>query len=56
MLLLEIKSIGSLKPSEIAKPLCDFVCKKLDIPIDKIYICFDDVPGEFWGWNGKTFG
>ena len=53
---LEIKSIGSLKPSEMAKPLCDFVCKKLDIPIDKIYICFEDVPAEFWGWNGKTFG
>ena len=53
---LEIKSIGSLKPSEMAKPLCDFPCKKLDIPIDKIYICFDDVPAEFWGWNGKTFG
>ena len=23
---------------------------------NKIYICFDDVPAEMWGWNGRTFG
>ena len=53
---LEIKSIGSLNPSEMAKVLCDFIYEKLGAPIDKIYICFDDVPAELWGWNGRTFG
>ena len=53
---LEIKSIGSLNPSEIAKPICSFVYEKIGIPIDKIYICFEDVSAEMWGWNGKTFG
>ena len=53
---LEIKSIGSLKPSQMAKPLCSFVYEKIGIPIDKIYICFEDVPAEMWGWNGRTFG
>ena len=53
---LEIKSIGSLNPSEMAKVLCDFIYEKLGVPIDKIYICFDDVPAELWGWNGRTFG
>ena len=53
---LEIKSIGSLNPSEMAKPLSDFVYEKIGIPIDKIYISFEDVPASMWAWNGRTFG
>ena len=53
---LEIKLIGSLNPSEMTKPICTFVNQKIGIPIDKIYICFEDVPAEMWGWNGRTFG
>ena len=52
---LEIKSIGSLNPSEMAKPISDFVCEKLGIPIDRIYISFQDVPASLWAWNGRTF-
>ena len=32
---LEIKSIGSLNPSEMAKPISDFVNEKIGIPFDK---------------------
>ena len=53
---LEIKSIGSLNPSDIAKPITDFVCEKMDIPSDKIYISFEDVSASMWAWNGKIFG
>ena len=53
---LEIKSIGSLNPSEMAKSLSDFVYEKLGIPIDRIYISFEDVPASLWAWNGRTFG
>ena len=53
---LEIKSIGSLDPSKIAKPICDFVHEKIGVPLDKIYIYFEDVPASMWVWNGKTFG
>ena len=53
---LEIKSIGSLKPSEMAKPISDFVHKKIGIPLDRIYISFQDVPASLWAWNGRTFG
>ena len=53
---LEIKSIGSLKPSEMAKPISNFVHEKMGIPIDKIYISFEDVPASMWAWNGRTFG
>ena len=52
---LEIKSIGSLNPSEMAKPISDFVYKKMGIPLDKIYISFEDVPASMWAWNGRTF-
>ena len=53
---LEIKSIGSLNPSEMAKPICNFIYEKIGIPLDKIYISFEDVPAKMWAWNGKTFG
>ena len=53
---LEIKSIGSLNPSEMAKPISIFVFEKMGIPIDKIYISFEDVPASMWAWNGRTFG
>ena len=53
---LEIKSIGSLNPSEMAKPISNFIYEKIGIPIDKIYISFEDVPASMWSWNGKTFG
>ena len=53
---IEIKSIGSLNPSEMAKPLSDFVYEKIGIPIDRIYISFEDVPASLWAWNGRTFG
>ena len=53
---LEIKSIGSLTPSEMAKPICDFIYEKIGIPLDKIYVSFEDVPTSMWAWNGKTFG
>ena len=52
----EIKSIGSLNPSEMANPICSFIHEKMGIPIDKIYINFYDVSPEMWGWNGRTFG
>ena len=53
---LEIKSIGSLNPSAMSKPISDFVFKKMGIPIDRIFISFEDVPASLWAWNGKTFG
>ena len=52
---LEIKSIGSLNPSEMAQPITNLVYEKIGIPIDKIYISFEDVPASSWAWNGRTF-
>ena len=53
---IEIKSIGSLVPSEMSKPICDFFSTELKIPTERIYIYFDDVDSHHWAWNSKTFG
>ena len=53
---LEIKSIGSLNLSKMAKPISDFVYEKMGIPIYRIYISFEDVKASLWAWNGRTFG
>ena len=53
---LEIRSIGSLHPSQMSKPITNFVYEKMGIPIDKIYISFEDVSASNWAWNGRTFG
>ena len=53
---LEIKSIGSINPSAMAKPIANFVHEKMGIPTNKIYISFEDVPASMWAWNGRTFG
>ena len=53
---IEIKSIGSLIPSQISKPICEFFSAELQIPKERIYIFFQDIDSSMWAWNGKTFG
>ena len=53
---LEIRSIGSLNPTEMSKSITNFVYEKMKIPPDKIYISFEDVSPSMWAWNGRTFG
>ena len=53
---IEINSIGSIYPSKISKPICDFFSIELDIPKERIYIFFQNVDPNMWSWNGRTFG
>ena len=53
---IEIKSIGSLVPSKMSKPICEFFSNELGIPTERIYISFQDVDSKNWAWNSKTFG
>ena len=53
---IEIKSIGSLVPSKMSKPICEFFSNELIIPTERIYISFQDVDSKNWAWNSKTFG
>ena len=53
---IEIKSIGSLVPSKMSKPICEFFSNELEISINRIYIFFQNVDSSMWAWNGRTFG
>ncbi len=53
---IEIKSIGSIEPSTISKPICEFFSRELDISKERIYIFFQNVDPNMWAWNTRTFG
>tara|TARA_Y100000589_G_scaffold301631_1_gene312630 strand:- start:990 stop:1325 length:336 start_codon:yes stop_codon:yes gene_type:complete len=53
---IELKSIGSIVPALISKPICEFFSTELEISTKRIYIFFQDVDSHMWAWNSKTFG
>ncbi len=53
---IEVKSIGSLKPKEMAGQICQLIQDSIGISQDRIYIYFEDVSARNWGFNGSTFG
>ena len=53
---IDLKSIGSLKLSLISNELSIFISNQIGIPINRIYIFFEDIDAANWAWNGKTFG
>ena len=53
---IEIKSIGSIEPSKMSKPICEFFAYEMEISIERIYIFFQNVDSGMWAWNGRTFG
>tara|TARA_B100001287_G_scaffold256252_1_gene240982 strand:+ start:209 stop:544 length:336 start_codon:yes stop_codon:yes gene_type:complete len=53
---IEIKSIGSIEPSKMSKPICDFFSRELEISKERIYIYFQNVDPSMWAWNSRTFG
>ena len=53
---IEINSIGSIEPSKMSQPICEFFCKEMDISKERIYIFFQNVDPNMWAWNSRTFG
>ena len=53
---IEIKSIGSLIPSKITKSIFEFFSSELEIPVERIYVYFQDVDSNMWAWKNSTFG
>ena len=51
----EVKSIGALNPPLMTKLFCKIISEMTDIPSSRIYISFEDVPANKWGFNGSTF-
>jgi phenylpyruvate tautomerase PptA (4-oxalocrotonate tautomerase family) len=56
---IEIKNVGSLTSSQTQAMSQDFsqqIEQALGVPLNRIYIEFNDAKGYMWGWNGSTFG
>ncbi|WP_159783370.1 phenylpyruvate tautomerase MIF-related protein [Sodalinema gerasimenkoae] len=56
---IEIKSIGSMSPSQtraMSADFCQEIESRLGVPSKRTYIEFADAKGAMWGWNGSTFG
>ncbi|MDZ8119547.1 phenylpyruvate tautomerase MIF-related protein [Pontiella agarivorans] len=55
----EVKSLGGLNATvnrAISEDLCELLHKQLGIPPERIYINFQSLERDHWGWNGSTFG
>ena len=52
----EIKSIGSLQPSNMSNEISEFINNEIGISSDRVYLSFEDVSATNWAWNGTTFG
>jgi len=55
----EVKSIGGLNRTvnhELTMKLCILLNDHLGIPQDRIYITFQTIEADHWGWNARTFG
>lgn len=56
--LFDIRGIGGLTQpinQAITKSLCTLCQEMLNIPPERIYATFTEVPRSNWGWNNKTF-
>jgi phenylpyruvate tautomerase PptA (4-oxalocrotonate tautomerase family) len=56
--LMEVSSIGGLDKvtiSQLASRLTELLSSQLGIPPERVYCTFEDVPGERWAWQGRTF-
>jgi phenylpyruvate tautomerase PptA (4-oxalocrotonate tautomerase family) len=53
----QLKSIGlpDTKTKDLSKKFATLAEEKLEIPKDRVFIEFMDVPRGFWGWNGILF-
>ena len=55
---LEVKNVGELSPEitdELSRRLGELVQKEFGVPLDRIYIEFQESKRHLWGWSGKTF-
>ncbi len=53
---IEVKSIGSLQPSQMTKSFCRIIESRTGVPANRIYIGFEDIAPSQWGFNSRTFG
>ena len=55
----DIRGIGGWTPAvnnKVSQALCTLLKENLQIPPDRVYMTFTDIPTANWGFNGGTFG
>ncbi len=55
----EVRSIGGLDDDTnvaLSERLCALLGTVADIPAERCFLNFVDIPRPNWGWNGGTFG
>ncbi len=55
----EVKSIGGLNREvngALIKKICALMERRLGIPSARVYVTFQSVERDHWGWNSSTFG
>jgi phenylpyruvate tautomerase PptA (4-oxalocrotonate tautomerase family) len=55
----DIRGIGGFTPAvnkKLSQALCALLKENLQIPPDRVYMTFTDIPAANWGFNGGTFG
>ena len=55
----EVKSLGGLSRvvnHELTMKLCVLLSDHMDIPADRVYVTFQSLERDHWGWNGSIFG
>jgi phenylpyruvate tautomerase PptA (4-oxalocrotonate tautomerase family) len=55
----EVKSLGGLNRvvnHELTMKICVLFNDHLGIPADRIYVTFQSLERDHWGWNGSLFG
>ena len=54
----EVKSLGGLDRvvnHEITMKLCVLFSDHMEIPPERVYVTFQSLERDYWGWNGTTF-
>ena len=55
----DLRSIGGLDDDvnrQLSQKVCRLLHEILEVPQNRIYLNFTDVPAGNWGWKGETFG
>ena len=55
----DVRAIGGLTPevnAKISGQVCALLKQWLEVPGERVYLTFADVPATHWGTNGTTFG
>ena len=56
--LFDIRGIGGINQNvnaAITVKLCEYCTATLNIPANRVYVNFTDIPRSNWGWNSNTF-